>query len=331
MAHTMPNPGARAAVITEAAAILRGGGVVAFPTETVYGLGADAANVDAVRRVFTIKGRPADHPLIVHLAATDALDDWACAIPAAARELARTYWPGPLTLVLPRRAHVPDAVTGGQDSVALRVPAHPVALQLIAAAGALVAPSANRFGRVSPTTAAHVRDELGDAVDLVVDGGPCTVGVESTIVSLLGTKPVLLRPGVITPAQIEAVLGEPLARGGDGVRVPGALPAHYAPAPPLELVGRKQLDVRVAHFAERGARLAVLGVGEPPSALPSGVRWVPMPGDADAYARTLYATLRAADAAGHDVLLVEMPPDRPTWMAVRDRLGRAARAFATGG
>ncbi|OZA29805.1 MAG: threonylcarbamoyl-AMP synthase [Hydrogenophilales bacterium 17-64-11] len=323
-----PNPGATPAVIAEAVSILRRGGVVVFPTETVYGLGADALSVAAVRRVFTVKGRPADHPLIVHLAAADALDDWARQVPDAARELARTYWPGPLTLVLPRRPHVPDAVTGGQDSVALRVPAHPLALPLIAAAGALVAPSANRFGRVSPTTAAHVRDELGDAVDLVIDGGPCAVGVESTIVSLLGAKPVLLRPGAIAPAQIETTLGETLGLGDGGVRVPGALSAHYAPATPLELVERKDLDARVARLAERGVRLAVLRPGDPPPALPPGVQWMPMPGEADAYARALYATLRAADVFGHDVLLVEMPPDRPAWMAVRDRLGRAARTFA---
>lgn len=324
---SLPKPGVDAAAIAEAAAILRGGGVVAFPTETVYGLGADAANVGAVRRVFAIKGRPADHPLIVHLAAADALDDWARAIPDAARELARTYWPGPLTLVLPRRAHVADAVTGGQDSVALRVPAHPVALQLIAAAGALVAPSANRFGRVSPTTAAHVRDELGGAVDLVVDGGPCTVGVESTIVSLLGTVPTLLRPGAITPAQIEAVLGEPLARRGEGVRAPGVLPAHYAPATPLQLVARKDLATHVARLVEHGLRVGVLPLGEPVPGVPVEVRQLPMPGEADACARALYATLRAVDAAGLDILLVEIPPDRPAWLAVRDRLGRAAKAF----
>lgn len=328
MSRSVPTPGDSAATIAEAVTILRGGGVVAFPTETVYGLGADAVNVDAVRRVFAIKGRPADHPLIVHLAAADALDDWAQAIPDAARELARTYWPGPLTLVLPRRALVPDAVTGGQDSVALRVPAHPVALQLIAAAGALVAPSANRFGRVSPTTAAHVRDELGGAVDLVVDGGSCAVGVESTIVSLLGAAPVLLRPGAITPAQIEALLGEPLALRGEGVRAPGVLPAHYAPATPLELVARADLAARAARLVARNMRVAVLGLGEPAPGMPAAVQQLPMPGAADACARTLYSTLRAVDAVGYDILLVEMPPDRPAWLAVRDRLGRAARAFA---
>lgn len=329
MTRPVSTPRDIAAIIAEAASILGRGGVVAFPTETVYGLGAAAVNVAAVRRVFAVKGRPADHPLIVHIAGVDALDDWARAIPDAARELARICWPGPLTLVLPRRSHVSDTVTGGQDSVALRIPAHPLALQLITVAGALVAPSANRFGRISPTTARHVADELGDSIDLVVDGGPCTVGVESTIISLLGVQPVLLRPGAILPAQIESVLGESLARCDGGVRVPGALPAHYAPVTPLELVEHKDLDARLTALATPGGvRLAVLRAGEPPGALRPGVQWVAMPDDAQAYARVLYATLRRVDAAGHERLLVAMPPDRPAWLAVRDRLGRAARAFA---
>jgi L-threonylcarbamoyladenylate synthase len=314
--------------LDEAAACLRAGGVVAFPTETVYGLGADASNVDAVRRVFAIKGRPADHPLIVHLASADAIDDWARSVPAAARTLARAFWPGPLTLVLSRQPRVSDAVTGGQDSVALRVPAHPLALRLIAAAGALVAPSANRFGRVSPTTAAHVAEELGDAVDLILDGGPCTVGVESTIVSLLSDGPVLLRPGRITPEQIEAVLQRPVARRGTGVRAPGLLPAHYAPSTPVELVEPGDLAGRAASLVAAGLRVAVLGPGDATVSAP-GVGHVTMPSDPDAYARVLYATLRACDAGGHDRLLVVAPPDGSDWLAVRDRLSRAARAFGT--
>lgn len=312
--------------VAEAAACLRAGGVVAFPTETVYGLGADALNVEAVRRVFAIKGRPADHPLIVHLASAGSISDWALHVPAAARELARAFWPGPLTLVLPRQPHVPDAVTGGQDSVALRVPDHPLALHLIAAAGALVAPSANRFGRVSPTTAAHVAEELGGAVDLILDGGPCHVGVESTIVSLLSETPVLLRPGRITPEQLEAVLHRPLARQGTGVRAPGLLPAHYAPSTPIELVEPARLGAHAASLAAAGLRIAVLE-REGVAALPSGVERVAMPFAADAYARALYATLRACDGQGFDRLLVELPPDTAVWLAVRDRLGRAARAF----
>lgn len=312
--------------VAEAAACLRAGGVVAFPTETVYGLGADALNVEAVRRVFAIKGRPADHPLIVHLATAEAMSDWAAHVPAVAWELARAFWPGPLTLVLPRQPHVPDAVTGGQDSVALRVPEHPLARQLIAAAGALVAPSANRFGRVSPTTAAHVAEELGEAVDLILDGGPCDVGVESTIVSLLSDTPVLLRPGRITPEQLEAVLHCPVARRGEGVRAPGLLPAHYAPSTPIELVESVQLDARAASLAAAGLRVAVLEKGGA-AALPPGVERVAMPHAPDAYARALYATLRACDRQGFDRLLVELPPATSDWLAVRDRLARAGRAF----
>lgn len=311
--------------VDEAAACLRAGGMVAFPTETVYGLGADASNVEAVRRVFAIKGRPADHPLIVHLADAGWLGEWARDVPAAAQELARAFWPGPLTLVLPRRPHVLDAVTGGQDSVALRVPAHPLARKLIAAAGALVAPSANRFGRVSPTTAAHVAEELGDAVDLILDGGPCAVGVESTIVSLLSDEPVLLRPGQVTPAQIEAVLGRPLARCGEGVRAPGLLPAHYAPATPVELAEPARLAARAEQLIAGGARVAVLEIGG--ASLPDAARRIVMPRAADAYAQVLYATLRACDGQAYDRLLVELPPDDQAWLAVRDRLARAARAF----
>lgn len=314
--------------IVAAARILRAGGVVAFPTETVYGLGADAANVAAVRRVFAIKGRPADHPLIVHLASADWLDDWARQIPEAARQLARVFWPGPLTLVLPRRPRVSDAVTGGQDSVALRVPAHPLALRLISAAGALVAPSANRFGRVSPTTAQHVRDELGDAVDLILDGGPCAVGVESTVLSLLADPPTLLRPGGIAPEAIEGVLGRPVARRGGGVRVSGTLPAHYAPATRLELLPAGAIPERAEALAGLGMRLAVLGLGEAAGPLPAGVRRLALPAQAEAYARLLYASLRELDAAGCDLILVEAPPATSEWLAVQDRLSRAAAAFA---
>lgn len=313
--------------IARAAKLLRRGGVVAFPTETVYGLGADARNVDAVRRVFAIKGRPAHHPLIVHLAGADWLDGWARAVPDGARELASAFWPGPLTLVLPRQSRVPDAVTGGQDSVALRVPDHPVALALIAAAGALVAPSANRFGHVSPTTAEHVQAELGGAVDMILDGGPCRVGVESTILSLLTDTPTLLRPGAVTPQAIEAVLGRPVARGGGGVRVPGALPAHYAPSTPLELHPAADLPARAAALAASGRRVIVSGMGEAISPLPAGVHCHVLPAEPSACARQLYATLRELDAAGGDVILVQAPPAGSDWDAVRDRLTRAARAF----
>lgn len=316
------------AQIDRAVALLGVGGVVAFPTETVYGLGADARNPAAVRRVFAIKGRPAEHPLIVHIASIDWLGFWAREIPAAAVELARAFWPGPLTLVLPRRHHVPDAVTGGQDSVALRMPAHPMALQLAAATGALVAPSANRFGRVSPTTAEHVRVEFGAAVDLVLDGGPCPVGVESTIIGLLGGVPRLLRPGGVALDRIEAVLGRPVERQDMGIRAPGLLPAHYAPATPLSIHARLDIAAVARDLLRQGRRVAVMTLGEAGADLPAAVHRLAMPTGAVAYARVLYATLRGLDGGGHDALLVEAPPDAPEWLAVRDRLGRAARAFA---
>ncbi len=311
--------------IDRAAALLQVGGLVAFPTETVYGLGASARDPAAVARVFAAKGRPADHPLIVHLGAAGLLEQWARTVPEAARRLAQAFWPGPLTLVLPRRPEVPDAITGGQDSVALRVPAHPVALALLHAAGPLVAPSANRFGHVSPTTAAHVLDELGGAVDLILDGGPCAVGVESSIVGLLGDAPVLLRPGGVSPARLEAVLGRPLAlpESAGGPRVPGALASHYAPATPLEVLPAGMLAARAGEMFRSGLQVAVLTLGES-AGFPAGSRLEPMPADAPGYARALYATLRRLDAAGYHVLLAEAPPDTADWLAVRDRLARAA-------
>lgn len=314
--------------IQRAIAILGVGGVVAFPTETVYGLGADARNPAAVRRVFAIKGRPADHPLIVHIASVDWLGFWAREIPAAAIDLARAFWPGPLTLVLPRRQHVADTVTGGHDSVALRMPAHPMALQLIAATGALVAPSANRFGRVSPTTAEHVRSELGEAVNLVLDGGPCPVGVESTIVSLVGGVPRLLRPGGVALEQVEAVLGRPVERQGAGMRAPGLLPAHYAPTTPLFIYARSDIAAVAEDRLRQGQRVAVMTLGEVGSDLPAAAHRYLMPTNAAGYARVLYATLRGLDGAGHDLLLVEAPPEASEWLAVHDRLTRASRAFA---
>ena len=224
--------------VEEAAAILRGGGLVAFPTETVYGLGADAANPEAVARIFAAKGRPANHPVIVHLGSVEQLTDWATDIPPAAYRLAQHFWPGPLTLILKRHARVSDAVTGGQDTVGLRVPGHPIALALLAAfSGGIAAPSANRFGWLSPTTAAHVRTGLGASVDYVLDGGPCRVGIESTIIDLSGDYPRLLRPGTITAAGIEAVLDKPLAApAGEAPHSPGMLPSHYAPQTALTLV-----------------------------------------------------------------------------------------------
>ncbi len=311
--------------IAQAAAILRAGGLVAFPTETVYGLGADARNPEAIHRLFIAKGRPADHPVIVHLAHADAMPQWASRVPAAAVTLAAAFWPGPLTLVLPRAAHVLDLITGEQETVAIRVPSHLVAHDLLEAFGdGIVAPSANRFGRLSPTRANHVRAELGDAVDLILDGGPTDVGVESTIVDLSGDRPALLRPGGITPAQLAAVLGASLdAPHAASPRASGTLPSHYAPRTPLDLIKPDDLEERANQITAKGSRVTVLARRKAPLVL-SGIAWHIVSADAATYARVLYATLRALDAVGYDRILVEDVPDDDAWLAVRDRLRRAA-------
>jgi L-threonylcarbamoyladenylate synthase len=304
--------------VEDAVAALRRGDVIGLPTETVYGLAADASDPAAVARVFALKGRPADHPLIVHLGDVALLDVWAREVPAAARTLAARFWPGPLTLVLPRAALVLDAVTGGQDTVALRMPAHPLARAVLQAfGGGLAAPSANRFGRISPTRPEHVRAEFADAVACILDGGPCTIGIESTIVDLSGTVPRILRPGAITRAMLEAALGAPVAAGlaGSSPRVSGALPAHYAPATPLELLGGAALRARLH---EPGVLALTHGIGISAAA---GLR---LPADATGYAQGLYAALRELDSRGARRLLVEAPPDDPAWAGVRDRLQRAA-------
>jgi len=319
------------AEIERAAAILRAGGLVAFPTETVYGLGADASNPAAVAKIFAAKGRPQDHPLIVHLAGIELLPLWAAEIPAAAHQLAAAFWPGPLTLILTRAAGVPDCVTGGQDTVGLRIPGHPVALELLRAfAGeedgrafsGVAAPSANRFGRISPTTAAHVRAELGAAVDAVLDGGECAVGIESTIVDLSRGRAVLLRPGQITPAQIAAVLGTEVELPDVAApRVSGALDSHYAPRTPLHLVPAAELPAKLA--ALRGKRLAVLARAAAPPAL-NEVSWQTAPRAVAGYAHELYASLRRLDDLACDLILVEAPPAAPEWQGVNDRLRRAS-------
>ncbi|MHB8392402.1 MAG: L-threonylcarbamoyladenylate synthase, partial [Acidobacteriaceae bacterium] len=282
--------------IHRAAELLRAGGTVAFPTETVYGLGADATNPLALRGLFETKGRPANHPLIVHIADASHLPGWAQDIPGAAWKLAAAFWPGPLTLILRRCDPVLNEITGGQDTVGLRVPNHAVAAALLRVfGGAIAAPSANRFGRVSPTTAQHVRDELGARVGMVLDGGPCRVGVESTIVSLAYGKATLLRPGGIPVAAIEDVLQQKLAltqATGCEVRVPGALAAHYAPATPFELHLPDALWHRAGQLAAQGCKVAVLGLGNACKCIASsGFAYSPMPDMADEYAHVLYATL----------------------------------------
>ncbi len=317
-------------VILAAAAALRSGDVVAFPTETVYGLGADARNADAVRKVYALKGRPADHPLIVHVTGREAAGQWAAAIPEAARVLMARFWPGPLTLVLPARDEVSRLVTGGQDSVALRAPRHPVAQALLKSfGGGLAAPSANPFGRLSPTEARHVRSYFPELT--VLDGGPCCLGLESTIVALLGSRPRVLRPGALSLAALrEALGGMAIDLGGTDAaqpRVPGALPAHYAPATPLEVVPAERLARRAEGLWAQGLRVAVLrrrcGPWQSP-ALPPVPRFL-LPTGPRGYGRLLYARLREIDRFGFDRLLVEAPPTEEDWWAVNDRLARAAR------
>lgn len=309
--------------IREAVAVLARGGLVAFPTETVYGLGADASNEASVRRIFAVKGRPADHPLIVHLGRAEQLRDWALRVPESAWRLAEAFWPGPLTLVLPRARHVLDVVTGWQDTIGIRVPSHPVAQALLQSfGGGIAGPSANRFGRVSPTTAEHVRAELGDAVDLVLEGGQSQVGIESTIVDLSSGQPALLRPGIIGAERIAAVLGVAL-RAPDRMspRASGMLASHYAPVTPTHLVPPGRLEPEVD--AARSSRIGVLARRRPP-ATRGNLVWVQGAEDVEPYAHDLYASLRALDAAGCDRILVEEVPDDPDWAAVRDRLARAA-------
>lgn len=317
--------------IAAAVAILRAGGVVAFPTETVYGLGADALNPLAVGRIFTIKGRPAHHPLIVHLADVTQLEHWARDIPPVAFDLARRFWPGPLTLILKRAAQVPDSVTGGQDTVGLRMPKHPVALDLLRRfGGGIAAPSANRFGRISPTMKEHVRAELGVAVDLILEGGPCAVGLESTIVSLVGKEPEILRPGGIAREALAAALGTPVGINTTqnlAPRAPGTLKAHYAPRTPLRILTAGRLEQEASALHASGQRVGVLERAR--SDLPNLEREVHrygMPNTPEEYARRLYATLRQLDASHLDYILVEQVPDTAAWLAVRDRLQRAASA-----
>jgi len=306
-----------------AIAALRAGDVIGLPTETVYGLAGDASNPDAVARIYAIKGRPATHPVIVHLADGGQVSRWAREVPASAEALAAAFWPGPLTLVLPRHASVLDTITGGQDTVALRVPAHPIAAAVLRAFdGGLAAPSANRYGRVSPTTAAHVREDLGAAVAIVLDGGPCDVGLESTIVACLDGRVTLLRPGRITVPALEAAVG-PLAESqADAPRVPGSIVSHYAPRTPVEIVPVQAVVAALSAHVDAGRRVAVLAPDRVSDA--RALTWMDAAAEPEAYGQSLYANLRTLDRSGADVLLVADPPTGPAWAAVRDRLTRAA-------
>ena len=320
---------ADASSIARAAALLRHGRLVAFPTETVYGLGADASNATAVRHIFEAKGRPEEHPVIVHVADLAQAERFADSIPDGARALARAFWPGPLTLIVPRAAHVHDVVTGGQASVGLRAPSHPVAQALLRQfGGGIAAPSANRFGHVSATTAQHVADDLGDAVDLVLDGGASPVGIESTIVAFTTATPVLLRPGAIGADAIAAVLGRrPSMRDGGAPRASGSLPSHYAPHTPASLVAADALLAELSQLEDRDERVAVLAWRTPRPEAFDGL-WIEAPEDAAAYAHLLYANLRALDRADADSILIERVPDDPAWAAIADRLARATSGEA---
>jgi L-threonylcarbamoyladenylate synthase len=317
--------------IDQAIAVLRSGGLVAFPTETVYGLGADASNDAAVARVFSVKGRPTDHPLIVHLADSEQLGDWAAIVTPTARLLADAFWPGPLTLLVERSSSVSLAVTGGRSTVGLRVPDHPVARELLRAfGGGIAAPSANRFGRVSPTTAAHVVADLGDDVDLVLDGGACRVGVESTIVDLTAQIPVVLRTGGISIDRLEEVLGHvvELHVGAEpskgGARAPGMLEAHYAPEARIILSSENDVvDVVNSALASSTGPVGLLA-GTVLVGLPEDVIELEPAGTADNYAAVLYSRLRQADRLGLSVLVCVPPPNVGLGLAVNDRLRRAA-------
>jgi L-threonylcarbamoyladenylate synthase len=291
--------------VERALSVLRAGGLVAIPTETVYGLAADASNPDAVRRVFAVKARPADHPLIVHVGAAAQLSDWAASIPPAAGVLADACWPGPLTLLVPRSTTVLDLVTGGRTSVGVRVPAHPLTLELLARfGGGLAAPSANRFGRVSPTTADHVRADLGDDVDFVLDGGPCPVGVESTIVDCMVDPPQVLRPGGISSEEIESLLDMTLGAPDGPSRAPGMLESHYAPRCKVVLADSRGDAVALA---DRLPRAEILDDD-----------------DLAHYAHTLFARLRDADDRGVGTVIAVLPPARGLGHAIRDRLIKAS-------
>ncbi|MGE0399320.1 MAG: L-threonylcarbamoyladenylate synthase [Kofleriaceae bacterium] len=320
--------------ITRAVEVLRGGGLVAFPTETVYGLGADAASNDATAKIFAVKGRPRAHPLIVHLA-TPELDGWARDIPDAARKLAHAFWPGPLTIIVRKGPRVADATTGGADTVGLRVPAHPMALELLRAfGGGVAAPSANRFGAVSPTTADHVETDLGDDVDYILDGGACDVGVESTIVDLSRGHAVLLRPGGLAREEIERVIGPLASADASAPAAPGTLASHYAPR--AKVIAASVVDVpaqiamvrRRALAAGEEVRVAVLAPAAafalwPAEAL-AHTEQRALPDDVAGMARELYAALRDLDASGVDVVIAALPPAVGLGEAVGDRLLRAA-------
>ena len=318
--------------VTTAAQILCEGGIVAFPTETVYGLGADVSNPIAVRKIYNIKQRPLDHPLIVHISDISQLNYWAQAIPESAWKLAYQFWPGPLTLILQRSHHVPDSVTGGQNTVGVRIPAHPIALALLDALGpgkALAAPSANRFGRISPTTAAHVQHELGATVDMILDGGACEVGLESTIVYIDNQSFRILRPCGITGPELEMALDMPVNLASTAnlyPRASGLLPAHYAPITPLRMYPAEQIWQQASTLTAQDLRILIMTWSNTEQLQFSNqlIEHCSMAADPVIYGKQLYAKLRHFDQGAFDYLLIESPPNDPSWLAIADRLQRAS-------
>ncbi|CAN5123518.1 L-threonylcarbamoyladenylate synthase [soil metagenome] len=329
----MIRPGTDPQAIAEAARCIQAGGLVGFPTETVYGLGADASSDAAVAGIFSAKGRPADHPLIVHVADASQLADYAASVPPFAERLMQAFWPGPLTVILPRREGVAAAAAGGQNSIGLRCPAHPVALAFLKAClelgvSGVAGPSANRFGRVSPTTAAHVAQELGDDL-LVLDGGPCAVGIESSIVDCTRGRPVLLRPGVLTRAQLVAACGEPVLdkedvqAAGNAPRASGTLAAHYAPNAKVRLMDAGAMQTALDLMGADAAHIAIYA-RTLFSIKSEKVLFRRMPDDALATAQQLFSVLRDFDDRGARLIWIENPPAAAEWDGVRDRLVRAA-------
>ena len=327
----MRMPGDNPAAIAQAAQRIRSGELVAFPTETVYGLGADACSDTAVAKIFAAKGRPADHPLIVHVASRAQVADFASSVPLFAQRLMAAFWPGPLTVILPRSAGVAAAAAGGQSSIGLRCPAHPVALAFLTACleagvNGVAGPSANRFGRVSPTTAAHVADEFADDL-MVLDGGPCAVGIESSIVDCTRSQPVLLRPGVLTRAALASACGQPVLMPDElasaAPRASGTLESHYAPSATVRLMQAKAIQTALDLLGPDAAYIAVYA-RTTVCIRSEKVLHRRMPDDALASAQQLFAVLREFDAQGVKLIWIETPPDTPEWDGVQDRLARAA-------
>jgi L-threonylcarbamoyladenylate synthase len=314
--------------ISRAVSILRSGGLVAIPTETVYGLGADATRSSAVAKIFAVKGRPAQHPLIVHIGSMDELTKWAVEIPESALLLAKTFWPGPLTIILKKTPLASEVATGGLDTIGIRVPNHPMALNLLKEfGGGVAAPSANRFSRVSPTEAHHVEEDLGSDVEMILDGGPCKIGIESTIVDLTNEQPAILRPGSVTREMLQEVLGHgvPVLKNS-AVRAPGQHPKHYSPKARVIVVQENEVRAQAEEWLAKGEKVAVMSPN-PAEAFPKDVLRIPISKNLSELAESLYANFRLTDALGAGVLIAVAPPASGIGLAIADRLARAANAF----